>query len=58
LRDGRQQRLEREADRLAMLLETARAESRASGLQRVVGPADGPADGAAGLPLRRPAGNR
>ncbi len=32
LRDGRVQRLEREADRLAMLLETARAESRASGL--------------------------
>ena len=32
LRDSRLQTLEREADRLAMLLETARAESRATGL--------------------------
>jgi len=32
LRDSRLQTLEREADRLALLLDTARAESRASGL--------------------------
>ncbi len=32
LRDGREQTLEREGDRLVMLLETARAESRAAGL--------------------------
>lgn len=32
LRDDREQKLEREGDRLVMLLETARAESRAAGL--------------------------
>ncbi len=32
LRDSREQQLEREGQRLALLLETARAESRASGL--------------------------
>jgi general secretion pathway protein H len=44
MRDGRLQRLEREADRLAMLLETARAESRASGLPVWWRPVDGPAE--------------
>lgn len=40
LRDSRLQTLEREADRLAMLLETARAESRATGLPVWWRPAD------------------
>lgn len=48
LRDGRMQRLEREGDRLAMLLETARAESRVSGVPVWWRPADDPA--AAGPP--------
>ncbi len=40
LRDQRAQALEREADRLALLLETARAESRTSGLPAWWQPAD------------------
>ncbi len=49
LRDGRVQTLEREADRLALLLETARAESRASGLPVWWRPADAAAAEAPGF---------
>lgn len=49
LRDGRVQTLEREADRLAMLLETARAESRATGLPVWWRPADPTAQEADGF---------
>lgn len=47
LRDSRVQTLEREADRLVLLLETARAESRATGLPVWWRPAD-PAQAEAG----------
>lgn len=49
LRDGQVQALEREADRLALLLETARADSRASGLPVWWRPADASADEPAGF---------
>lgn len=49
LRDGRVQTLEREADRLALLLETARAESRATGLPVWWRPADAAAAEPAGF---------